>query len=138
MSEANKALVRESYEQVWNQHRADAAAAYYAADYADHNMSVPNQPAGVAGALAVFSTFLAAFPDVLFTIDRQLAEGDMVATRWTATGTNNGPLMGMAPTGRKITVTGIDIFRMAEGKIVERWGSFDLAGMMQQLGAGQA
>jgi steroid delta-isomerase-like uncharacterized protein len=138
MSDANKAIVRESYEQVWNEHRADAAATYYAADYADHNTSVPDQPAGVDGAHAVFSTFLAAFPDVHFTLDLQVAEGDLVSTRWTATGTNSGSLMGMPPTGRQVIVTGIDIFRVQGGKIVERWGSFDLAGMMQQLGAGQA
>jgi steroid delta-isomerase-like uncharacterized protein len=138
MSDANKALAREFYEQVWNEHRADAAATYYAADYADHNTSVPNQPAGVDGAYAVFSTFLAAFPDVHFTLDLQLVEGDLVTTRWTANGTNSGSLMGMPPTRRPISVTGIDIFRVRGGKIVERWGSFDLAGMMQQLGVGQA
>lgn len=138
MSDANKALAREFYTQVWNEHRADAAATYYAADYADHNPSVPNQPAGLDGAHAVFSAFLAAFPDVHFTLDLQLAEGDLVTTRWTASGTNSGSLMGMPATGRQVTVTGVDIFRMQGGTIVERWGSFDLAGMMQQLGAGQA
>jgi steroid delta-isomerase-like uncharacterized protein len=138
MSDANKTIVREFYEQVWNQHRADAATTYYAADYADHNVSVPDQPAGVAGAQAVFSTFLAAFPDVHFTLDLQAAEGDLVTTRWTAIGTNSGSLMGMPPTGKQVTVTGIDIFRVQGGKIIERWGNFDLAGMMQQLGAGQA
>jgi steroid delta-isomerase-like uncharacterized protein len=138
MSDANKAFVREFYTQVWNEHRADAAATYYAAAYTDHNVSVPDQPGGVEGAHAVFSTFLAAFPDVRFTLDLQVAEGNLVATRWTATGTNSGSLMGMPPTGRQVTVTGIDIFRVEGGKIVERWGSFDLAGMMQQLGAPQA
>lgn len=137
MSETNKAFIRRFYEEVWNNHRADAAALFYAADYLDHNESVPGQSAGSAGAEQVFSSFLAAFPDVHFTIDLQTAEGDLVTTRWTATGTNSGSLMGMPPTGRPVTVTGIDIFRVRDSTIVERWGSFDLAGMLQQLGAGQ-
>ncbi|HWQ13187.1 MAG TPA: ester cyclase [Roseiflexaceae bacterium] len=135
MSEANKALAREFFEAVWNQHNPGAADTYFAADYVDHNLVLPGQPQGVAGARAVFESFIAAFPDVHFTIDTQLAEGDMVATRWTATGTNSGPLMGMPPSGKPITVTGIDIVRIAGGKIAERWGMFDGLAMMQQVGA---
>jgi steroid delta-isomerase-like uncharacterized protein len=136
MSEANKALVRGSYERVWNEHNVEAADDFYKADYLDHNPAVPGQPAGLPGAKQVFGTFLTAFPDVRFTFDLQLAEGDLVVIRWTATGTNSGSLMGMPPTGKGIAVTGIDIFRVADEKIIERWGNFDMAGMLQQLGAG--
>lgn len=137
MSESNKTLVREFYTQVWNAHNPAVTGDYYAVDFVDHNPSLPDQPAGAAGAQQVFSTFLAAFPNLQFTIDLQIAEDNLVSTRWTATATNNGSLMGMPPTGRTATVTGIDIFRIAGGKVVERWGNFDMAGLMRQLGAGQ-
>jgi steroid delta-isomerase-like uncharacterized protein len=138
MSETNKALVRSFYAEVWNAHNPGATGQYYAADFLDHNPAIPGQAAGAEGASQVFGGFIAAFPDIHFSIDLQVAEGDIVATRWTSTGTNSGSMMGMPPTGRSVTVTGIDILRIAGGKIAERWGNFDMAGMMQQLGAGQA
>lgn len=134
MSDANKALVRAFYANVWNAHNPEATETYYASAFNDHNPAIPGQPGGAAGAKAVFGTFLAAFPDVHFTIDLQTAEGDVVATRWTASGTNSGSLFGAPPSGRAITITGIDIVRVSDGKIVERWGNFDLAGMLQQVG----
>jgi len=137
MSDENKALVREVYEQIWNAHNPEATERYYAIEYNDHNPALPDQAGGAAGAQQVFSTFIAAFPDVHFTLDLQTAEADIVTTRWTASGTNSGSLMGMPPTGRQITITGIDILCVRDGKIVDRWGNFDFAGMMQQLGMGQ-
>ena len=78
--------------------------------------------------------FLSAFPDTQMTVEDELADGDKVATRWTATGTHTGELMGIPPTGKQVTVTGMDINRLVGGKIVEHWGEFDQMGMMQQLG----
>ena len=75
-----------------------------------------------------------AFPDLHFTIDEQIAEGDKVVTRWTAHGTNKGELLGMPATDKSTTVTGIAVDRIANGKIAESWGIFDQFGMMQQLG----
>jgi len=63
-----------------------------------------------------------------------VAEGDKVATRWTMTGTHQGELMGIPPTGVRITVTGISMSRFADGKLAEGWNSYDILGMMQQLG----
>ena len=75
-----------------------------------------------------------AFPDVRITINDQIAEGDKVVTRWTATGTHKGQLMGIAPTNKHATVTGVDIDRYQDGKVVEAWASYDMFGMLQQLG----
>jgi predicted ester cyclase len=75
-----------------------------------------------------------AFPDVRLTINDQIAEGDIVVTRWTATGTHNGELMGIAPTSKRATVTGVDIDRYQGGKVVEAWASYDMLGLLQQLG----
>jgi len=74
------------------------------------------------------------FPDIRFTVDEQIAEGDKVVTRWTAHGTNTGELLGMPATGKSSTVTGIVVDRIVNGKIAESWPIFDQFGMMQQLG----
>jgi predicted ester cyclase len=79
--------------------------------------------------------FRQAFPDFHDSIDIQLAEGDMVATRFTSMGTHRGAFMGVEPTNRELTWTGITIDRISEGKIVESWANWDMMGMMQQLGA---
>jgi steroid delta-isomerase-like uncharacterized protein len=138
MSDANKSLVQAFFAKVWNEHNAEATGHYYTNDFLDHNPSIPGQPRGAEGAAQVFGTFIAAFPDIHFTIDFQVAEGDIVAARWTATGTNSGAMMGMPPTGKVATITGIDIFRIAGGKIAERWGNFDMAGLLRQVGVGPA
>jgi steroid delta-isomerase-like uncharacterized protein len=78
--------------------------------------------------------YRAAFSDLQMTVEDQIAEGDMVVTRWTAVGTNDGDLPGMPASGRSSTVTGIGIDRIEDGKIVEAWGNWDTLGMMQQLG----
>jgi predicted ester cyclase len=96
---------------------------------------------GVAEALD-FPTFVqfghawhAAFPDEQTTFDAQFADGDTVISRMTSTATHTGDFQGLPPTGRRITVTGIWIDRVRDGRIVERWGVVDMLGVKQQLGA---
>ena len=81
------------------------------------------------------TAFRTAFPDVQFTIEDIIAEGDKVVGRVTWRGTHQGELMGIQPTGKKVTVEGIDIIHFAGGKAVENWFSGDTLGMMQQMGA---
>ena len=88
-----------------------------------------------AAANQYYATYRAAFPDTHLTIEDQIAEGDKVVTRWTATGTNQGTLMGIPPSGKRVTITGISITRIANGKAVEDWVNFDTLGMLQQIGA---
>ena len=76
-----------------------------------------------------------AFPDLRITIDEQIAEGETVVTRWTATGTHEGELMGIAATGKQATTAGININRISGGKLVDGWGIFDQLGLLQQIGA---
>jgi steroid delta-isomerase-like uncharacterized protein len=80
------------------------------------------------------SDYLTAFPDLHFTIEELIAEGDKTVTRWTARGTHRGELMGIPPTGKQATVTGITIIHWSNGKSVESWLNFDALGMLQQLG----
>jgi steroid delta-isomerase-like uncharacterized protein len=79
-----------------------------------------------------------AFPDVRATIHDQTAEGDKVWTRKTFHGTHLGPFMGVPPTGRKIAVDVMDVFRIEDGKLAEHWGISDMLGLMQQIGAAPA
>jgi predicted ester cyclase len=78
--------------------------------------------------------FITAFPDLNVTNEDLVAEGDFVMQRWTSHVTHNGPLLGNPPTGKKVTLQGINLFRINNGKIAERWGVFDAMGLMQQLG----
>lgn len=82
-----------------------------------------------------WNLFFTAFPDLEFTVDQVVAEEDLVATRWTATGTHGGEWQGIAPTDREVTWTGINIFRFECGQIVEAWGAADHLGLLSQLGA---
>ena len=83
---------------------------------------------------AVVRMFLAAFPDIHFTIEDQVAEADLVATRWTATGTHRGDLMGIPPKGKHVSGTGIVITRIRSGQAVESWVNYDMLGVLQQIG----
>ena len=104
----------------------------------DHVNSGPGSlhglPAGPEGTKQLVTVYRNAFPDLRFTIDEQIAEGDKVVTRWTGYGTHKAELVGIPATGKSSTVTGIAIDRIVNGKIVESWGIFDQFGMLQQLG----
>jgi predicted ester cyclase len=105
---------------------------FFAADFVSHN-NPPGLPPGVEGVKQFFTTFRDAFPDVSVEIDELVAEGDRVAVATTFTGTHEGELMGVAPTGRRVSVTGIDMVRVAGGRIVEHRGLTDIVGLMRQL-----
>jgi steroid delta-isomerase-like uncharacterized protein len=135
MSEANKSLVRREMEEVFNQGNLDAAEDLYAPDYVIHDPTSPEDVRGVEGARHFAATYRQAFPDFQATVEDQVAEGDKVATRFTARGTHLGELEGIAPTGNRIEVTGINISRIAGGKIAEEWTNYDTLGLMQQIGA---
>ena len=135
-AEQNKASVVRWYTDIFEKGNLALANEIFAADHISHDTSAPpgGWPRGPEGAKAIAATYHGAFPDIQFTIEEQIAEGDKVVTRWTAQGTNKGELMGMPPTGKKATVTGINIDRIANGKIAETWGDFDALGMLQQIG----
>ncbi len=129
--EDNKALARRAYE-VFNQKDLALLDELCAPEIVDHNASMTIQ--GLEAYKQFLSMYLAASPDLYFTIEDQVAEGDKVVTRYTARGTHLGPFMGIPPTGKQVTVTGIGIIRIANGKIVEEWANGDNLGLLQQLG----
>jgi len=132
MSEANKALVRRMIEEGWNKHNLALLNELYA-DCVYYNPATGE----IKGeALKQFlASMLAAFPDIRFTIEDLVAEGDKVVTRWSCTGTHQGEFMGLAPTGKQLTPSALDIFRIVEGKVVEERVEFDTLRFFQQLGA---
>lgn len=101
--------------------------------YVDHS-TPPGAPGGLAGVEAVFRMFRGGFPDVHFTIQTMLAEGDKVATRVTGVGTHQGEFFGVAPTGIRATWASHGIFRVQGGKIIEHWGQPDLLALLAQIG----
>jgi steroid delta-isomerase-like uncharacterized protein len=125
----NKHLASYVYEEIFNKRNFHLLDEIVHDEFVDHNPE-PGQPAGREGVKAMMRTFVEAFPDLHFS-----AEGDLVAARCTVTGTHEGTFAGIPATGRKATVTGVDWIRFKDGKFVERWGIFDLSGMLQQLGA---
>jgi predicted ester cyclase len=90
---------------------------------------------GVAGVKRSIATYHAAFPDLALTCEDYLIAGDRVAVRWSATGTHDGDGLGMPPTHRRVHLHGIDILRVVNGRVAERWGEFNGLDMMQQLTA---
>lgn len=135
MSDQNKALSKRNFEEVWNQRKLNVIDELVASNSVLHDPSVPGGKVdGSSGYKQFVETYQAAFPDLHFTVNDQIADGDKVATRWTGTGTHKGALMGIAPTGKHATVTGITIDRYQGGKAVESWTSYDTLGMFQQLG----
>jgi steroid delta-isomerase-like uncharacterized protein len=132
--DANKALVKRFYEDVWAKGDLDVADELFAPDYVRHDFR-PGNPAGPEGQKEIARAFRAAFPDLSFEIDFLLADGDFVAGRWTATGTHLGPWAGLEPTGNPMRFSAINVFRFSDGKVVELWNHRDDLGLMEQLGA---
>jgi len=133
-TEEMKTIIRRAWEDVINDGELEVADEVFAANYVLHSAGSPDLHGleeGVKGPVSIQRT---AFPDIHFVVEDIIVEGDMVAHRWTATGTHKGELMGIPPTGEKVKMTGIVISRIADGKIMEDWSEWDKLGMLQQLG----
>src|SRR5215207_538724 len=137
--EENRALVRHFFEEVWNKGSVAVADDVFADKYTIHavGMNVETNAEGVKHAVGSFKT---TFPDFRFDLADLIAEGDQVAVRWSAGGTQQGEFrlpdmpVGIPATGKQIKWTGVTIYRIADGKRVEAWDEPDRMGMMQQLG----
>jgi steroid delta-isomerase-like uncharacterized protein len=135
LSETNKTLSRRFFEEVFSKGKLNVLDEIIAKDHVNNGpVALPGLPTGAEGVKQRVTVYRNAFPDLRFTIDEQLTEGDKVVTRWTADGTHQGELGGILPTNKTATVTGIAVDRIVNGKIAESWGIFDQFGMLQQLG----
>lgn len=133
-AEENKALARRFVEEFFNRKNLNIMDELYAPDCVEHSADLPGPLHGREAVKQFFGSFLAAFPDFHLTLEAEIAEGDTVVQRFTVSGTNKGELMGMPPTGKRATWTGMHIARIVGGKAVEGWGIGDTLGLMQQLG----
>ena len=129
----NAELIRRFHRRLLESRDLDVIDEFFAEDFVSHN-NPPGLPPGVAGVKAFFGMFKDAFPDLEVRIDELVVEDDKVVAATTTTGTHDGELMGFAPTGRQVSVTGIDLVRIEDGRIVEHRGLTDMIGLMRQLG----
>ena len=134
MSEPNKAVVRRLFEELWNKSNLSVAEELFAPNYVHHDPSTPDFGLGPESEKKRATLYLTAFPDLRLMIEDLIAEGETVMARWSCQGTHKGDLSGIAPTGKKFTLTGMTIARLADGKMAEGWINWDALGMFQQLG----
>lgn len=132
MAKKNKAVARRFLEALWNRSNFAVVDELLASDYDGHSSTVIRGP---EGAISFIPRMREAFPDFRFEILDQIAEGDKVATRWRLIGTHEGPFQGAPPSGMGVEMTGITIFRLADGKLVDGWTNEDVWGLLQQIGA---
>ena len=132
-AEDNAALLRRMHAELLDSRDPSALDDFFADDFVSHSIP-PGLPPGVEGVRSFFAMFREALPDVEVTIDELVAEGDKVAIATTIAGTHRGELMGIPPTGRRVSVMGLDLVRLRDGKIAEHRGLTDTVGLLRQLG----
>ena len=128
----NKELARRFFEEVWKRGDETGIDRYIAADAGGND---PTFGTGREAFRAQWRTWRAAFPDLHFAVEDLVAEGDKVVTRWTLTGTHRGEFQGIVPTGRRVSVAGMSLDRIAGGQIAEGFDAWDELGLHRQLGA---
>ncbi|WP_119065274.1 ester cyclase [Aggregatilinea lenta] len=134
-TEQNKALAHRLIEEILNQRNMSVIDEIFSPDFVENEELPPGVPPGREAPRALFGMLHSAFPDFKATIKQIIAEGDKVVLYMTWTGTQEGELLGIPPTGKRVSFDVIDIVGIADGKLVEHWGIMDSAKMMQQLGA---
>jgi steroid delta-isomerase-like uncharacterized protein len=133
MSVENETLVVRFFDEFCNGGREEVADEIIAGDYVSHGPQAPpaKGPAGVKSRVSVYQDSL----DGHWQVQEIFSAGDRVVARWIGSGTHKGELMGIAPTGKPISVEAISVFRIADGKIAEEWTVWDALGLLQQVGA---
>lgn len=132
-TEENKAGIRRLYE-AFNQKNLAVVDELIASNYVGHIAGLEDMR-GPEGVKQSSTPFFTAFPDIHLAVEDMVGEGDKVVTRYTVTGTHQGEFLGVAPTGKQATFTGMSMARIEGGKTVEEWEVWDMLGLMQQLGA---
>lgn len=136
-TERNKAIVRRYFEELFNKHNLSIIDEFFSQNYINNQHYDPNAGAVIRGRQEwkeVASIFFTAFPDHHSKLEDIIAEGDKVVYRWRTEGTHQGPFLNIAPTYKKISINGITIDRVENGKVVETWTTWDTLTLMKQLG----
>lgn len=129
-TEQNRAILRRRVEEIWNQGNFAVIDDLIAADFVSNGQAI-----GREGFRQFVSTVRTAFPDLQFTVEDIVTEGDKVCVRYVGRGTQQGEFAGLPASGKPVQFTGIDIFRIADGQMAEEWLMYDQLGLLQQLGA---
>ena len=132
-TEENKAIVLRHYEEL-NKGNVDIVDELYAPDFVGYITGLPEPVRGRQAQKSLVAAFFTAFPNLHETAEELIAEGDKVVIRESYRGTHKGDFLGIPPTGKQVAFTSIDIYRIADGKIVEVWSQIDLLSVLQQLG----
>ena len=134
MTKHDNLAVQQKFGSAVNSGQLELLRDVIAADVVDHDPA-PDQGAGPEGYIRMFASLRTSFPDLAVSVDQIVTDEDKIAIAYTITGTQKGEFLGVAPTGRKIRARGVQIARFQDGKMVERWGSSDQLGILQQIGA---
>ena len=135
MKTDNEATVRRWWNELWNRGDLSVADDLHTPDFSDRDPASPRMRPGPDGMKEKVSAYRAAFPDLHFDLQQVLSVEEHVVAHWKCGGTHEGEVLGLAPTGRRIEVEGISIFRLENGKIAEQTIVWDALGMLKQLGA---
>jgi len=135
MGQENSILIRRWFDEVWNKGRMEAIDEMASPDAVGHGQAQHDTDIGLKEFRIFAMDLRRAFPDFKVTIDRVIEQGDIVVARWTTTMTHKGEFLGFPATGKKVTVTGTSMQRIANGKIVEGWDNWDQLGLLVQIGA---
>jgi steroid delta-isomerase-like uncharacterized protein len=131
---ANKALIARFYEEAWDAGQLDVIDEVFGNDYVRHDLRPTEAAPGAEGQKRITADFRAAFPDLRFEVEIMIAEDEFVAARWTARGTHTGRWGAVEPTGRRASLSGVNIFRFENGRVAEIWNHRDDLGLLEQLG----
>jgi steroid delta-isomerase-like uncharacterized protein len=131
----SEAIVRRLYQEVWNKRKLELVSDLISPSHALHDNNSSGSSVGPEAYKALMALYLAAFPDLCITVEDAVAEKDKVAASWTISGTHKGEFWGVRPTNKKISLDGITIHHIANGKIIDSYISSDALGLMRQLGA---
>ncbi len=134
-TEQHKALIRRFYEEAWGKGNVEVSHEVFHNDYVRHDLRPGAAEPGAAGQAKIATDFRRAVPDLVWHIDLILGDGDFVIGRWTATGTQTGPLGRVPATGNAVEFSGVNIFRFEGDKVAEIWNHRDDLGLMSQVGA---
>lgn len=134
MSPDNNSIVRRLYEETWNKRKLEVLSELVSPSHALHGPNFSGSSIGPEAYKRQVALFLAGFPDLRWTIEDTIAEKDKVAVIWSFTGTHKGEFMGISATNKKVSIDGITVHEIANGKIMDSYVNWDTWGLMQQLG----
>ncbi len=133
LEQANRELIVRHFEEIFNRGNMAFVDEAYTDDAVIHDAIVPEIPPGPSGVRKYLRTYAGPVPDIHFEVLQLVADGDIIAAQWTASGTHKGTLLSLPPTGRHLEAQGVSIYRMEDGRIAEAWNYWDVIAMLRSM-----